>query len=337
MVDGAGDGGKPTMVTLARELGVSRQTISNVLNKPDVVSEPTRQRVLAAIEATGYRPSAAGRALRTQRSLAIGMRLYPAVDGINGAVMDRFLHSVTEQAQSRGYRITLFSAADTPAEIDNVIDARHVAAIDAAVLTDTFVGDPRPAQLAARNVPFVAFGRPWGDQHAQHAWVDVDGRAGTLAATAHLHSRGHERVGFIGWPHTSGVGEDRLSGWREGMAETGVDPDDWVVLVEDGARHGAEAAAVLRDRGATAVVCASDSLALGAVSVFRGAGAELPVIGFDDTPVASAVGISSVAQPVEAAAETTIELLLALLAGEPARQVLLEPRLVLRHLEAFAS
>lgn len=337
MVDGVRGGNKPTMVTLARDLGVSRQTISNVLNNPGVVSEATRQRVLDAIEATGYRPSAAGRALRTQRSMAIGMRLYPAVDGINGAVMDRFLHSITERAQARGYRITLFSAANTAAEIAGTIDAREVSAIDAVVLTDTFLGDPRPSQLAARGVPFVAFGRPWGEDGAGHAWVDVDGRAGTLAATTHLRSIGHDRIGFIGWPHTSGVGEDRLAGWAAGMAGTGLDPEQWLVLVEDGARQGAEAAALLRDRGATAVVCASDSLALGAITVFRGAGSELPVIGFDDTPVAAAVGISSVAQPVEAAAEETIEILLELLAGAPARQALLEPRLVLRHLEAFAS
>lgn len=337
MVDGARGGGKPTMVTLARDLGVSRQTISNVLNNPDVVSEPTRARVLAAIEATGYRPSAAGRALRTQRSLAIGMRLYPAVDGINGAVMDRFLHSVTELAQARGYRVMLSSAADTETEIASTIEAREMSVIDAAILTDTFLGDPRPARLAAAGVSFVAFGRPWGEPDASHSWVDVDGRAGTLAATAHLRSIGHARIGFIGWPHTSGVGEDRLAGWVAGLDGTGLDPDEWLVLVEDGARHGAGAAATLRDRGATAVVCASDSLALGAMSVFRGVDSQLPVIGFDDTPVATAVGISSVAQPVETAAKVIVDVLLGLLAGEPARQVLLEPRLVLRHLEAFAS
>lgn len=329
--------GRPTLVSLARDLGLSRQTISNVLNNPAVVNEQTRSRVLAAIERTGYRPSAMGRALRTRRSMTLGLRLYPAVDGINGAVMDRFTHSLTENAQRHGYRPTLFSATDAAAELDSLEALHHVAAIDAAVITDTFLGDPRPEALAGHGVPFVAFGRPWGARHDSHAWVDVDGRAGTRAATEHLLARGHERVGFIGWPHTSGVGEDRLRGWQDALAGRDLDLDGLTALVEDGARHGAAAAALLRERGASALVCASDSLALGAVSVFPTTAGRAPVIGFDDTPVASALGISSVAQPVEEAAAQITGILLDLLAGEPPRQVLLEPQLVLRSLEDFAS
>nr|WP_300150971.1 LacI family DNA-binding transcriptional regulator [Propionicimonas sp.] len=336
MANGARDG-RPTMVSLARDLGVSRQTISNVLNNPDIVNERTRARVLAAIEETGYRPSAIGRALRTQRSMTIGLRLYPAIDGINGAIMDRFTHSLTESAQLHGYRLTLLSAADAPTEVKSLEALHHVSAIDAAVLTDTFLDDPRPAALGARGLPFVAFGRPWGDPDAPHAWVDVDGRAGTLAATTYLRERGHTRIGFLGVDAT-GVSADRREGWAAGMAGSGVAGRDLqVLLAHDFARDGAEAAAVLRDRGATALVCASDSLALGAVGVFRNESADIPVIGFDDTPVASAVGISSVAQPVEAAAEQIIGILLGLLAGGPPRRVLLEPTLVLRNLEQFAS
>ncbi len=329
--------GRPTLMSLARELGLSRQTISNVLNKPEVVTEATRLRVLAAIEATGYRPSAAARALRTQRSMAIALRLYPVGDGVNGALMDRFIHRVTEYAQQRGYRVSLFSASGAEEEVRLLSELHHDLSIDAAVLTDTFADDPRPGLLARRGIPFVAFGRPWGEADATHSWVDVDGRAGTLAATTHLRSLGHERIGYIG-PAASGTSQDRREGWREGLEGSGLDPQAWQCpVVHDSARAGADAARELHGRGATALVCGSDALAFGAVTALHRGGADVPVIGFDDTPVARALGISSIAQPIEAAAQRLIEVLLGLIAGQPGAQVLLEPRLVLRNLEPFAS
>ena len=111
--------------------------------------------------------------------------------------------------------------------------------------------------------------------------------------------------------------------------------------VGDGAQPGAEAAATLLARGATALVCASDSLALGALTVFRNlrANGRLPVVGFDDTPVARALGLSSVHQPVELAAERLIGMVADLLDGRtpPEPQQLLTPELVLREVAPFAQ
>jgi DNA-binding LacI/PurR family transcriptional regulator len=111
---------RPTLASLAGELAVSRQTISNVLNAPHKVKPATRERVEAAIAAAGYRPSAAARQLRTQRSMAFGVRLFPASDGINGAVRDRFLHSLTEEDHGAGYRLTLICAESDRDEINEL-------------------------------------------------------------------------------------------------------------------------------------------------------------------------------------------------------------------------
>ena len=331
---------RPTLLSLAGELGVSRQTISNVINNPEVVRPETRDRVLEAIASSGYRPSAAGRALRTQRSMSIALRLYPAVDGINGAVMDRFVHSLAVAAQHQGYRISLFAADTAGGEVE-LIDALHRAAsIDVAVLTDTLTGDARPAGLIAAGVPFVAFGRPWGEPETSHCWLDIDGSAGTEAAVRSLRAGGHTRIGFLGWPAGSGVGDDRRAGWSRAVSDlpesAGLD-----LGIVDGAQPGAEAAAELLGRGATALVCASDSLALGALPACRGLRADgrLPLIGFDDTPVARALGLSSVHQPVETAAERLIGMVADLLDGRtPAQpQQLLIPELVLRDLAPFAQ
>jgi len=315
---------KPTLESLGRELGVSRQTISNALNAPHRVNPKTLERVLKGIEESGYRPHVAGRQLRTRRSRNLAMRLYPSTDGINGSVLDRFLHALTEAAQRRGYRLTLFTAADDAGEVAAIDELLSVADIEGFVLTSTHHDDARTAWLLEHGVPFVAFGRPWsnrGDLNAaRHDWVDVDGGAGTAEATAHLLEQGHRRIGFLGWPEGSGVGDDRRDGWRRTLesasaVETRADLDRLSLGVDDSVPQGADGARELFARGATALVCASDSLALGAVAAWRNLSDRPdggpPVTGFDDTPVAAALGLSSVRQPLEQTAGRVVDLLLA--------------------------
>lgn len=333
---------RPTLASLAEQLGLSRQTVSNAVNAPERVKPDTLRRVNEMIAATGYRPNAAARQLRTRRSRNLGFRLMPAEDGINGAILDRFLHSLTENLQEHGYRVTLFAARDDDAEIRSYEELLETADLDGFVLAGTHHGDPRSDWLLARTVPFVTFGRPWSDSghdaDCAHSWVDVDGQAGTEEATRYLLGRGHRRIGFLGWPAGSGVGDDRRAGWAAGLTGSAAPAEDLDALsvgVADGTRQGAEGARLLLDRGATAVVCASDSLALGASEQFRASGTPPAVIGFDDTPVAAALGLSSVAQPVEEAARDVVEIMRDVLDGPADRQVpvthrLLKPRLVLR-------
>jgi DNA-binding LacI/PurR family transcriptional regulator len=313
---------KPTLVSLAAELGVSRQTVSNALNAPHRVNPKTLERVLKGIEESGYRPHVAGRQLRTRRSRNLAMRLYPSADGINGAVLDRFLHALTESAQRRGYRLTLFAADDDAGEIAAIDELLSIADIEGFVLTSTHHDDARTSWLLEQGVPFVAFGRPWSADDdgydAPHDWVDVDGGVGTAEATALLLEQGHRDIGFLGWPDGSGVGDDRRDGWRRCMAAAGADAaarDRLSIGVEDSVSQGAAGARELFGRGATALVCASDSLALGAVAAWRDLTDRRtvgpPIIGFDDTPVAAALGLSSVRQPIEQTAERVVELLLA--------------------------
>ena len=332
----AKSGKRATLASLGEQLGLSRQTISNVLNNPGVVSEETRRRVLAAIEASGYRPSAAARALRTKRSMMLALRLYPSGDGIEGALMDRFTHAVTEAAQAQGYRIALFCADDMGSEADTLVELHEEAQIDAAIISDTYPHDPRPGALWEAGLPFSAFGRQGGRPEAPHSWVDVDGRAGVRAAVDHLVSAGHRRIGYLG-PRVGGASEDRRLGCQEALAAC-VPPviGDEELTSVDTPKAGAAAASILQERGATAVVCGSDAMAMGALSVFGHRDGHAPIVGFDDTPVARAMGLSSVAQPVEEAARLAVELALAAVAGEPSRRLLIQPQLVVRRLEAFA-
>ncbi|WP_370967346.1 LacI family DNA-binding transcriptional regulator [Amycolatopsis sp. cg9] len=368
--------GRPTLNSVAEAAAVSRQTVSNVINSPEVVSPETRERVLAAIERLGYRPNTAARQMRTTRSQIIGLCIPPSGNGVSGVVLDQFLHSLTATAERYDHRIMLFTAADDEAETRAYADLIASVGIDGFVLTNTHHDDLRTRWLLDRELPFVTFGRPWGAEDT-HPWVDVDGAAGTRLATDHLVRQGHRRIAFVGWPEGSGSGDDRRAGWAAGLAAAGLGEGPQAA-VYDGVEGGRSAAARLLDasgsaggaaggaanlRGGgpaggvgggaanppggdhpaiaagapTAFVCASDSLALGVTAELRDRGirpgADAAVIGFDDTPTASVLGLSSVAQPIADVAAECVRQLRAILRGDPAAEpatTLFTPHLVLR-------
>ncbi|GAA5029571.1 LacI family DNA-binding transcriptional regulator [Microbacterium fluvii] len=327
-----------TIEDVARVAGVSRQTVSNVLNAPDIVRLSTRERVEAAIAELGYAPHASARRLRTRRSSTIGIHLDPYAGGISGVVLDRFVHALTERAGARGMRVLVYAAGSPEEEIRRIADLRDGGDIDAVVITGTFHDDPRTRWLTERDVPFVSFGRPWGaDDIADpaHLWVDVDGAAGTREATAHALGFG-DRVGFVGWPAGSETGDDRERGWLQAMGErAGVR-----LSSEESVALAREAVAVaLRVHEFDALVCASDSLAIGAHLAAVAAGLPgLPIVGFDNTPAAEALGLASVEQRPEFVAAGVLNLLMGAqgrqIAPRPAvpgeAHVLVPPRLILR-------
>jgi DNA-binding LacI/PurR family transcriptional regulator len=329
-----------TLEAVARHARVSRQTISNALNAPHRLAPATLVRAQQSIDELGYRPNQAARALRTRSSRLIGFRIEPSRDGVNGAVLDRFLHALCEAARDKDYNVLLFSAADDASEIAGYDDLLRRGAVDAFVLAATHRQDARAAWLVDRRQPFVTFGRPWGEKRPRHAWVDIDGAAGTEAAVEHLIARGHRRIGFLGWPPGSGVGDDRLAGWARALTAHRLPQRGLSLRGEDGEAAGAALATKLL-RSAhppTALVCASDSLALGALHAIQQSGGEpgrdVAVTGFDDTPIAAALspGLTSVRQPVEAAATAIVRLLAERMAGTPVPPVgeLIIPQLIVR-------
>ena len=334
----------PTVEDVARVANVSRQTVSNVINSPEIVKAGTRERVVQAIEQLGYRPHASARRLRTRQSSTIGIRLDPQVNGISGSILDHYLHALTEQAAERGMRIMLFTAKDPDDEITQLRGLRDGADVDAFVITSTQYNDPRISWLIDEQIPFVAFGRPWGEDmdSPKRLWVDVDGFAGTREATLHLIGRGLTRIGFLGWPDGSGTGDDRWGGWASAMRERfSLDDRELERLTtrtDESVPHARRAVEQLAaSNSLDALVCVSDSLALGAMMAVNEAGQKsFPVIGFDNSPVARAVGLSSVEQQLDLVAAATLELLM----GATGRRVvphgggpshrLITPKLVVR-------
>ena len=333
----------PTLADVAERAGVSRQTVSNAINNPELLRPETLERVQGAIQDLGYRPNRAARHLRTRASHLIGLRMSPAQEFTANAAMDRFVHALVEASREAGYHLLLFSGGpgkpDTTAAdlVRGYDDLLRSTAVDAFIVTDTYLGNPQTRWLSDRRAPFVAFGRPWADPEATHPWVDVDGAAGVELATRHLMERGHERIAWIGWTESSFIGQDRRSGWERSMGDRPT--DELAVAVADTVTAGREAAAGLLDAAApSAFVCASDTLAVGVLHTLaeRGLqpGRDIAVVGFDDSQVAQVVppGLTSVRQPLEQVALELVRGLETLLAREPydARGVLLAPTLAVR-------
>jgi DNA-binding LacI/PurR family transcriptional regulator len=331
----------PTLADVAELAGVSRQTVSNAVNNPDLLRADTLARVQQAIDQLGYKPNRAARNLRTRSSHLIGLRISPVQEGTASAVMDRFVHSLVETSGEAGYHVLLFTSdqSDTRDPLAGYDDLLRSTAVDAFIVTDTYLGEGQAAWLRDRRAPFVSFGRPWDDADARHPWVDIDGAAGAELATRHLIDKGHTRIAWIGWRKDSVLGEERRSGWLRAMHGAGLSTTGLASRVEDAVASGRSAAEVLLDEAApTAFVCASDTLAIGVMHTLAErrlqAGDDIAVVGFDDSQVAQTIwpGLTSVRQPLEDAAIEVVKALEGLLATPPklGPGVMLTPTLEVR-------
>jgi DNA-binding LacI/PurR family transcriptional regulator len=334
--------GPPTLAAVARLAGVSTQTVSNALNAPERLQPATLERVLAAVRELDYRPNRAARALRSAKSKLVGLEVRPVPADKAGSLLDRFLHALVERSVGEGYHILLFTPSQPADPLSGFRDLLASTAVDAFVVTDAERGDPRAAWLHARGAPFVTFGR-WeagAAESAGYGWVDVDGAAGTAAAVTHLVERGHRRIGYLGWHAGNDVADERRRGWMEALADHDLSAPELAIEVIDTTSGGAAGAAALLGHPAppTALVCASDTLAMGVLALCheRGLvpGRDIAITGFDDSPTAAVTppGLTTVRQPLEDIATAIVVRLRDLLSGTRPRQPgdLLAPSLVVR-------
>jgi DNA-binding LacI/PurR family transcriptional regulator len=320
----------PTMLDVARVANVSVQTVSNVLNTPAVVNEATMTRVLDAITRLGYRRNRAARSLRGRSSHLIGYCIQEPTPGTVDALLDEFVHSFTKTASHSGYGLLLVTAEGVEAELAVYDELWVTQTIDGIVLSGVEHNDPRITALRERQIPFVAFGRSGVD--VEHSWVDVDGQAGVRLVVEHLVEQGHRRIAFLGWLEGSGNGDDRFSGWRIGCEAVHLPTDVRLIARAENNIGAARESMKLLMKGRqrpTAVVCASDTLAIGAYQGLRELGLHP---GQDDSPAALIVEppLSSVRQPVDDVGQAVFAELHRRLIGEPASQHLYVPRLVVR-------
>ena len=285
---------RPTSADVATEAGVSRTTVSFVLNdRQDVkIPDETRQRVLSAAERLGYHPHAPARQLAGGRSHVVALVLRQTPEQIAGdAILAETLRGLAAAARSGGFRVMVEPLApDGPdATYTALLRAQHA---DGLVVSGPRVDDPSLVDLVRDDFPIVIQGALPGLTVAS---VDVDNVAGARGAVEHLISLGHRRIACItNAPVVYTAAQERLDGYRQAMAAAGLEaPEGLICEASFDAPSGHAAMAQLLARGIDfdAVFVASDVVALGAIGALRDAGRRVPedvsVVGFDDIPLAA--------------------------------------------------
>ncbi|WP_149085953.1 MULTISPECIES: LacI family DNA-binding transcriptional regulator [Microbacterium] len=265
------------MATVAARAGVSGQTVSRVVNGSPRVDPATRARVEAAMAELGYRPHRAARALRTGRSHTLGL----VVTTLATVGNSRMLQAAAEAAAERGYALTVVTAADG---VDSAFARLADQGVDGALVLNE-ASALVPSATPPLGLRLVIVDAPEG---AGAAVVHSDHAAGAAAATRHLLSLGHETVHHLAGPADSFAAAERERGWRTALADAGLVPPE-IVRGDWTADSGFAAGTALR--GASAVFCANDQMALGLLRAVAESGRAVPgdvsVVGFDDVPEAA--------------------------------------------------
>jgi len=267
---------------VARLAGVSRQTVSNVLNGRAAFSRDTESRVVAAMEELAYKPSRAAQTMRSRRTRQLGYHMSGEQLEVARGFTLGFVQALVKAAAREEHQIVVFTHhGDDPGPVFRDLIARR--GVDAFILDESSVDDSRVRLLAAEGVPFACFGRTATDLPQQ--WVDVDNLAGMLQLVDYLVSAGHRDYAFAGANGTEYWKRERLDGLRLGLARHGLDiADDNVFRGTDGEirRWVGE---LLRRRPPSAIVTSSDAVAVVVVNSCHAAGfrvgRDIAVTGFD--------------------------------------------------------
>jgi LacI family transcriptional regulator len=319
--------------------GVSLGTVSNVLNRPEVVSEPTRARVLAAIKELGFIRNESARQLRAGRSRTIGLVV---LDVANPFFTD-VARGVEDAASEAGLAVILCNSDDQKAKESRYLEVLEEHRVQGILITPVTGADARLARVQRRGTPVVLVDSRSASRG--QCSVSVDDVLGGDLAVSHLLEAGHERIAFVGGPLSTRQVADRRDGAFRALERAGRDRGDLHVIdtpalnVAAGQGAGAIIAALPSSGRPTAVFCANDLLALGVLQEMTTHRIPVPdgvaIVGYDDVDfaAAAAVPLSSVRQPRHQLGRAAAQLLIEEALGGGThrhRQVVFEPDLVVR-------
>ncbi|SOD62429.1 transcriptional regulator, LacI family [Streptomyces zhaozhouensis] len=346
--------GSPTLEDVAREAGVSRATVSRVINGIRNVDPSIQDAVRQAVAATGYVPNRAARSLVTRRADTVALVVSGASADEGGAedgggpeaplggrlladpFFGRISTGVVDWLRRRAMHpvLMLADSADARKQVVSYLRQGHA---DGALLVSIHAADPLPETLVAAGVPCVLFARP--PRPVPVSYVDLAHRDGGRLAADHLVARGRQHIASVTGPLDVLASQDRLAGFRDALARHGhpyVPCEEGNFTLESGER--ATSALLDRHPEVDGLFVANDLMAQGALHVLRERGRSVPgdvaVVGFDDSSAALSCrpALTTVRQPIEEMAAEMTRLLLDRLDQPGARptSVIFEPTLVRR-------
>ncbi|WP_030490138.1 LacI family DNA-binding transcriptional regulator [Micromonospora chokoriensis] len=330
---------RPTLEAVAARAGVSRATVSRVVNGSTTVAEPIREAVTRAVAELGYVPNLAARSLVTQRTDSIALVMPEAATRVfsDDQVFPGIIRGVSQELEAADKQLVLMLAG-SPAghqRVERYTTGRHV---DGVLFASLHGADPLPGTLARLGIPVVVSGRPLGDVPVPY--VDVDHVGGVTAAVRHMINNGRRRIATIAGPQDMVAGIERLRGYRSAVADAGL-PE--LIAVGDFTRESGSAAMrrlLTEHPDLDGVFAASDLMAHAALRTLREAGRRVPedvaVVGFDDIETAAYTEppLTTVRQPIVELGRRMTRQLLRLAAGETIEQSVMLPTELIRRASA---
>ena len=308
---------RATLEEVAELAGVSRATVSRVINGKPRVSHDTRVAVERAATRLGYVPNRAARSLVTRRNDSIGLVIpEPTAQFFNDPFFPRLVRGVTEGLAEPGVQLVLFmpQSSKQEARLADYLAGGHV---DGVLLVSLHGFDGLPLGLKRQGIPVVLCGRPLAA--ADLSYVDADNEHGAVQAVTHLVEQGRQVIATVAGPQDMGAGVDRLEGYRRGLRAAGRPVDPELEEIGDFTFEGGQVgmqALLERRPDIDAVFVTSELMALGTMSALRARGRRVPddvaVVGFDDSPVGLTANppLTTIRQPTELLGREMTRLLL---------------------------
>jgi LacI family transcriptional regulator len=328
-----------TLEDIAKRAGVSRSTVSRVVNESPDVSQQVRTHVLEVIQEAGYQPHAAARALASQRSWTIGLVLPQSVSFFfTDPYYPHLTKGIAQACNQHDYTLALFLVGTKEDEEKIFPRISRKGFLDGVIVQSGHHGEQWIiGRFVDAKIPMVIAGRPFRSDNV--SYIDTDNVKSAYLAVSHLIQLGRRRIALITGPTTSTVGIDRKNGYLRALLERRGEVDASLVAEGDFTEAGGfYSMQRLLPARPDAVFAASDIMALGAMRAAREAGLRIPedmaFVGFDDLPMASLadVQLTTVRQPVVQFGEKAVEVLIDLIEHglEPPRHILMETELVIR-------
>ncbi|MBN1535396.1 MAG: LacI family DNA-binding transcriptional regulator [Anaerolineales bacterium] len=327
-----------TLEDIAKKAGVSRSTVSRVVNDHPNVREDVRERVKEVIQSTGYQPHAAARSLASQHSWMVGLVLPRNVSSFfTDPYFPRLTQGIAQACNQHNYTLSLFLIGTKEDEEKIYPRVSRKGLLDGVLLQSDQIGDQLADQLIRSNIPLVIIGRPFSNKNV--SYIDVDNTNSAFIAVSHLIRLGYKRIGTITGVPTRTVSLDRQEGYIKALIERGRDIDESLIVEGDFTEAGGYYAMQrMLPHKPDAVFAGSDTMALGAMRAVRETGLRVPediaFVGFDDLPLATLPEprLTTMRQPVYQFGIKAVEILLDVIENgiTPPRRVIMETELIIR-------
>lgn len=327
-----------TLEDIAEKCGVSRSTVSRVINNHPNVSAKVRKRVQEEIQNTGFRPHAAARTLVSQRSWTLGLVLPRSVNSFfTDAYYPRLIQGIAQGCNQMKYTLALYLITDADDENEIFPRISRRGSLDGILFQSDQIGDKLIDSLAQTGIPLVIIGRPFHNDTINY--IDIDNISAAIAAVEHFLQIGYRKIGAITGPLNTTVGVDRKTGYLRAMKNNGVVVDETLIVEGDFTENkGYQCMQQIIPAEPEAVFVASDQMAVGAIRAIREKGLRVPndiaVIGFDDLPLAntSDLHLTTMHQPVYEFGIRAVEFLNDLIetGTTPPRHIIMDTNLVVR-------